>query len=92
MKVRLQTIYASQHVTAQPGSVIDVADAEGKALIAGKFATAFVEPKEPVEAPAKAESAEAPAAPENASTRPAGAKPTRKRNAAKAESTEAPAE
>ena len=60
MKVRLQTIYASQHVTAQPGSVIDVSDAEGKALIAGKFATAFVEPKSPSKHPPRLSQPEAP--------------------------------
>jgi hypothetical protein len=37
MKIKLSTIYASPFVTAQPGSVIDVSEAEGAQIVSGKF-------------------------------------------------------
>lgn len=74
MKVKLSTIYASPHLTAQPGSVIDVGDEEGRQLIEGRYGieipeTAAEAPATPETAPA--ETAEAPAAPETAARKPA---------------------
>lgn len=37
MKIKLATIYASPHLTAHPGSVIDVSDEEGRQLVSGRF-------------------------------------------------------
>lgn len=68
MKVKLSTIYASPHLTAQPGSVIDVSEAEGKELLAGRFGVAIDT------APAAEETA-ATGAPENAARRTGRGKP-----------------
>lgn len=70
MKIRISTIYASPLVSAQPGSVIDVSDEEGRQLIAGKCGVEVSE-KDPIEsetAPA-IETAEAAPAPETAAVR-----------------------
>lgn len=51
MQIKLSTIYASPHMTAQPGSVIDVSEEEGLQLIAGRYGalveTAAIAPAAP---------------------------------------------
>jgi hypothetical protein len=37
MKVRLTSLYAGPHMSAQPGSVVEFSDAEGRELIAGRY-------------------------------------------------------
>lgn len=74
MQVKLNTIYASPQVTAQPGSTIDVSDEEGKSLVDGGYG---IEVKEESSAPAAAPETAAVEAPENASGRtgPRAARP-----------------
>lgn len=83
MKIKLSTIYASPHLTAQPGSVIDVSDEEGKQLVAGRFGIVVEDtsaaPAFP-EAPATAAETAAIAAPEKRS----GGRGSRGRNSSAA--------
>ena len=72
MKIQLQTTYASPHCTAQPGTILDVSEEEGRELIAGRYATEVPEAPAPLEADeaAPVETAEAPSPAETA-THPA---------------------
>lgn len=71
MKIKLSTIYASPHMTAQPGSVIDVSDEEGQQLVDGRFGVEVADGKPAAPAPETASVA----APENAARRTGRGKP-----------------
>lgn len=51
MKIKLSTIYASPHVVAQPGSVLDCSDEEGSALIKAGCGTDVTPAPNPVKEP-----------------------------------------
>ena len=53
MKIKLSSIYASEHLTAHPGSVIEVSDEEGQQIVDGRFGVEV-----PDEAPATPEATE----------------------------------
>lgn len=83
MKIKLNSIYASPHHTAHPGSIMDVSDEEGAELVKGGFAAELKESAVDA-AEATIESAQSPdASIESAAIEPsenaAGAKPKRRR-------------
>jgi hypothetical protein len=75
MQVKLNSIYASPQVTAQPGSTIDVSDEEGQSLVKGGYG---IEVKDETAVPASAPEAADVEAPENAAGR-TGPRATRSR-------------
>jgi hypothetical protein len=78
VKIKLSSIYANEHVQAQPGSVIDVSDEEGQSLIEARCGLAVkekanvekanLEPAAPAAPETKAETADT-SAPETAAKR-----------------------